>query len=193
MTHQRRAFTLMEMLLVAALITITGIATFGTFQNGLRLWARGMHLSQEGDVAIYLDKASEDLRSALPISGIPFKGTTMRVSFPCTVLVEPDRNSSRAGEGIVDEIGAVEYRYEAADGKIYRRQAHYGQAQNGQWGPAQEVASGIQEFFLQYYFGGRSNSSADTLPSGVLMRVRLKSGAPNHELKRFFSIPAGER
>ena len=165
----------MEILLVTSLIAITGLATFSTFQNGLRLWARGTRLSHEGDVAIWLDKSSEDLRSALPISSIPFKGTQMRISFPCIVLTAADRNSSRAGEGTVDQIGAVEYRYEPADKKIYRRQANYSQAQNGQWGPLQEVAAGIEEFALQYYVGGESTpkSSVASIPSGVAMRVRL--------------------
>jgi hypothetical protein len=181
--RQKKAFTLMEILLVTSLIAITGVAVFGAFQNGLRLWAKGMKLSHEGDVAIWLDKAGEDFRSAFSFSNIAFKGTGLKVSFPCFVTTQD----------VSGQIGAVEYRFEPAEKKVYRRQAAYGQAIKGQWGPDQEMATGVEEFELRYYYSGeaRSHESAGSLPAGVGIRIRLAGSASDQELRRYFSIPTG--
>ena len=136
---KRSGFTLMEMLLVTALVSIIGLAIFQAFSNGLKLWARGQQMSHDGETAIVLDKIGEDLRSTVSVSGIAFKGEVTRFSFPAIVMTPADKNGSRAQEDLIDQIGAIEYRFEQADGKIYRRQANYAQALKHQWGKEQEV------------------------------------------------------
>lgn len=185
----------MEMLLVTVLVSVTGLAVFQAFGNGIRLWERGIRLDREGNTAMGLDKLGQDLHAALLLSALPFKGTGMRLSFPAVVLAPADKNSSRAQEGLAGQIGAVEYRFEPGEAKIYRRQANYGQALKNQWGPDREVVAGVEELAFQYYFPGDKGlgqSSADgKVPAGVMVEVHMRGDAPDHSLKRFFAIPAG--
>ena len=186
----------MEMLLVTGLIALIGTVIFGAFSNGLKLWARGISINHEGDVAILLDKMGEDLRGVMPISGLVFKGTGAKVSFPTIVMTPADKNCSRAQEGVVDQIGAVEYHFEAGAGAMYRRQANYGQAFKGQWGDDREVASGLEEVMFRYYFssdkGVVDSSEADgKIPIGMAIEARVKGDPSDQYLKRFFRIPIG--
>ena len=189
-------FTLMEMLLVTTLVSVIGVAVFSALNNGLKLWARGIGLGHEGELAIGLDKIGEDLRSTVPVSGIAFKGSGERCAFPAVVLTPADKKSSRAEEDIVDQIGAIEYRFEPAEGKIYRRQANYSQALKKQWGPDQEIISGLEELMFHYYFstdkGFLTKSEADEkIPAGVIVEVVLRGDQAQRRLKRFYAVPVG--
>ncbi len=196
MRRRRAAFTLMEMLLVTTLIAVISVAVFQAFNNGLKLWARGVRLDNQGNTSIMLDKMGEDLRRAVLVTAIPFNGLSMRFSFPAVISAQADKNGSRAGEGLIEQLGAVEYRYEPAEGKIFRRQALYGQALKGQWGGDMEVASGLENVLFQYYFPGKKgfalSAQADgVLPEGVSIAIRFKGEPTDHELKRSFAIMVG--
>ena len=189
-------FTLMEMLLVTVLVSVIGLAVFNALNNGLKLWARGISLSHEGEAGIWLDKIGEDLRSVVPVSGITFKGTGMHCSFPAIVVTPADKNGSRAQEGIVDQIGAVQYRFDPADGKMVRRQANYGQALKKQWGPDQEIASGLEEVTFHYYFSGDKGFLTKMevdgrIPAGIFIEVIMRGDYPQRRLKRFYAVPVG--
>jgi hypothetical protein len=189
-------FTLMEMLLVTIFTSVIGIAVFQSFNNGLKLWARGQNLGHEADVMILLDKIGEDLRSSLPITGISFKGSSVRFSFPAIVLTPADKKSMRIQEGVIDQIGAVEYYFEPAEGKMFRRQANYGQALKGKWTSSQEVAARLDEVSLRYYFLDEKGplikmETQGKFPTGVILEAHIQGEPPDRRLKRFLAIPAG--
>lgn len=196
MKISRRGLTLMEMLLVTALVSIVGLSIFHAFSNGVKLWDRGLKIDRTGDVAIWMDRMAEDLRSVLPISTLDFKGTATRVSFPSLIMAPVDSNSSRAGEGLGEQIGAVEYRLQYDGGKIFRRQAVYGQALKGSWGQEQEVVSGVASIELKYYYAGAggltSKPEADgKIPWGISVETVIKNGNDERRLKRLLVIPVG--
>ena len=190
-----RGLTLVEILLVAVLVSAVGVAIFQTFNSGLKLWDRGNRLTYETDVFIWLDKMGEDLTSALPMSNLSFKGSEMKLAFPALVIAAADARSSRAHEELADQIGAVEYSFEPTEGKIFRRQANYGQALKKQWGEAQEVAQGIAEARFRYYVLGQGDTFKSNvegrLPAGVAVEFRLKDSPADVWLKRSFPIPVG--
>ena len=193
MKSNHAGFTLMEILLVSVLIATVSIAIFGVMNNGIKLWSRGMVVDKKGDLFIGLEKIAQDFRSTLPFSLIQFKGYESHVSFATIVLTKADTHGSRAEEGLIDELGAVEYRYDAALGKIFRRQAGYGQALKRQWGDDQEIASGLTDVHFDYFLGGPKTSDRrekieSQIPTGVMMRVRLAQGP---EMHRYFEIPVG--
>ncbi len=97
------------MLLVSAMFAVISLAVFNAFSNGFKLWARGQHVMVEGNMAIFLDRIAEDLRQTVIISGIPFKGTAHKFSFPAIILAPTDSNGSRAKEetGRSDRGGAL--------------------------------------------------------------------------------------
>jgi prepilin-type N-terminal cleavage/methylation domain-containing protein len=189
----QQGFTLTEMLLVAGLMSVIAVVIFNTFHNGLKLWARGSALYNEGEMGIALDRMGEDLRSTVAIQTLSFKGSGMTVSFPTIILAEADRKSSRAVDGFTDQIGAVEYRFDP-DGKMYRRQASYGQASKGKWGPQQAVASGLESAEFRYYFldgkHATTKSEADKIPAGIFLRMQMP-GNRGGVVQRYFEIPVG--
>lgn len=196
MTTKRAAFTLMEMLLVTTLIAVIGVAVFGAFNNGLKLWARGVQLDHKADAAFLLEKLGDDLRTTIPISTIKFKGIGSSVSFSTIVLTSADRNGSRLLEGTVDQIGAVEYYFDFAESRVMRRQANYGQALKGQWQEPRVVATGIKEIVFHYHFltpkETQIKSEVDGgIPFGVDIEMRLKDDTVDNVIKRFYRIPVG--
>ena len=196
MRKRSKAFTLIEVLLVSSLVAILGLATFHSFGNGLKLWGRAERLNREAEVAIFLDKMAEDLRSTVMASNIAFKGSFTQISFPAIVLTSSDMKSSRAGEGLVDEIGAVQYHFDFDKHIISRRQADYGQALKGRW-PKEEavVATGIDDIRFNYEIaspkGFLLKSEVEGIPLGVIVEIHFSDDSGQHQLKRYLSIPVG--
>lgn len=197
MKLKTKSFTLIEVLLVSSLIAVLGVAIFHTFSNGLKLWARAQRLNPESEVALFLDKIGEDLRSTSAISGIAFKGIGAQLSFPAIVLTKADQRSSRASEGMVNQIGAVRYRFDPGTQTIYRRQANYAQAIKDRW--IQEevpVAVGITELALHYEISSEKryllkSTFDEGIPRGVMVEVNFGDDSGKHQLKRYFLIPVG--
>jgi len=196
MKINRHAFTLTEVLLVACMFAVISIAVFSAFSNGFKLWARGQHVMVEGDMSIFLDRISEDLRQTVTISTIPFKGDSMQVSFPAIILGPTDPNGSRSQEGIGSQIGAIRYYFDPSEGKIYRSQAAYGQALKEEWSSPVEEASQIEDIKLEYYFkadrGLDVKSQTDQgMPLGVSIDLQFMIDGQVRHMRRFMLIPVG--
>ena len=152
-----RGFTLTEVLLVSCMFAVISLAVFNAFSNGFKLWARGQHVMVEGNMAIFLEKIADDMRSVVTISGIPFKGDSTQLTFPAIIDGPTDEKGSRAKEEIGYQIGAVKYVYDPAEKKVYRSQAGYGQALKALWSPPVEVVSEVEDISLRYYFTRRQH------------------------------------
>ena len=186
----------MEVLLVAAMTAVIAVTVLGAFSNGLKLWNRSNRLVVESDIAIFFDKMGEDLRDVQVISTIPFKGITTETSFPTIVLTPADTHGSRAQEETVDQIGAVQYRFDPADGKIYRAQANYGQAIKTHWSEPMVIASGIDDVVIHYYFPSTKGlvvkSLADeSLPAGLMVELRFTDEGQERHMRRFLPVMVG--
>ncbi|MDE1920652.1 MAG: prepilin-type N-terminal cleavage/methylation domain-containing protein [Candidatus Omnitrophica bacterium] len=196
MRNQSRGFTLVEILLVSAMMALISLAVFNAFSNGFKLWARGEHVMVEGNIAIFLDGLAQDLRQTVTISGIPFKGDSTEISFPAIIRAPADPNSSRAREGVVHQIGAIRYVFDPGEKKIFRYQAGYGQALNGEWSRPVEVASLIEDISMRYYF--KADKGVDIkemtdqgLPMGVMIDVQYLVQGQTYHMRRFLVIPVG--
>jgi type II secretory pathway pseudopilin PulG len=193
---KNKAFTLTEILLVSVLFSLIGITVFNAFSNGIKLWARGERLVVESNIGLFLDQLGQDARDVPLITGIPLRGTGNRISFPTIVMTPADHSAARAQEEYIDQIGAVQYNYDPADKKIYRRQANYSQALKGIWSNPVEVASGIENVIFQYHFSSDKGMQTKTetdevLPMGISVGIEFEvDGQPRH-MRRFFPIPVG--
>jgi len=196
MRNHHPGFTLTEVLLVSCMFAIISLAVFNAFSNGMKLWARGQHVMVEGDTAIFLDRFSEDLRQTVLITGIPFKGSSDELSFPAIILAPTDAYGARAKEEVGDQIGAIQYTFDSANKKVYRRQATYGQALKGQWSDPIEVANLIEGVSFQYYFTAERglNTKTETdegIPLGVMIDVQFLVEGQMYHMRRFMIIPVG--
>jgi prepilin-type N-terminal cleavage/methylation domain-containing protein len=197
MIKHRRGFTLVEILLVSAMFAVISLAVFNAFSNGFKLWARGQHVLVEGNIAIFLDRIANDLRQTVIITGIPIKGDSTELSFPAIIRAPADPNSSRAKEGITNQIGAVRYVFDPDQKKIFRSQAVYGMAIKQEWSDPVEVADLIEDISIRYYYtsdqGGVSiKTQADQgIPMGIMIDVEYMVDDKPFHMRRFLIIPVG--
>ena len=194
MRLKSKAFTLIEVLLAASLMALVGLAVFRSFANGLKLWARADQLTREAEVAIFFDKMAEDLRSVPHISGIDFKGTSGKVAFPAIVLTKADSHSSRFPEGLIDQIGAVEYRFDAQTHTVFRRQANYSYALKKKWEQEKAVVTGIDGVDFYYEIPTlkalvMKSEINGVAPLGVLLKIHFTDHNGQHQFQRYLSIP----
>lgn len=70
----RRAFTLIEMLIVASLLSVTGLAVYHAIANGVRVWEYSRRYSSQEDAVIFFEKITADLQNAYQYSLISFDG-----------------------------------------------------------------------------------------------------------------------
>ena len=178
------------------MFAIISLAVFNAFSNGFKLWARGQHVMVEGYTAIFLDKIAEDLRQTVLISGIPFKGGSIELSFPAIIVAPTDTNGSRAKEEFGTQIGAIKYVFDPSEKKIFRYQATYGQALKSQWSQPTEAANLIEDISLRYYFktdrGLDVKSQTDEgIPLGIMIDVQFLVEGQIYHMRRFLIIPVG--
>lgn len=193
--RSRRAFTLVEILLVTALIAGISLAIFSCLSNGLRLWDRSRVLMIEEDAAFFADHFGSDLRNSFPFSTLAFTGRESTLSFPSVVTTEADPAGSRAAEGYVDMLGAVQYSFSPSSGDLVRRQANYAQALRGAWQTERILIRGLQRVRFRYMTVSGDYKAqqdvGDPLPAGVEVELTFRNGQDEKTLRRFVPIPAG--
>src|SRR6185295_519148 len=104
------------------------------------------------DISIFFDKLSEDLRNGFYYSKIKFNGMETQLSFPAFVMTPADEHSSRAPEGLIDQIGAVKYYLDYEEHKLYRSQANYSQALKGKFSDPRVIVSAVDGIRFRYYY-----------------------------------------
>ena len=66
----RTGFTLVELVLVTAMLSVVGLAAYSAFSNGIRLWKRVNEEVIQEDINMFFVKISRDLRNLSRYSGI---------------------------------------------------------------------------------------------------------------------------
>jgi prepilin-type N-terminal cleavage/methylation domain-containing protein len=206
-----KAFTLIEILLVAALFAMLGLAAFTCLSNGLKLWQRAGGLASEEDVAMFLDRFCSDAKNAFSFSQISFEGEEMKVAFPTLVWTATDRRSVRANDEYETQMGRVEYGFDMDKKAIVRRQANYSQALREEWSDPQIVVANVEHVRFRYFYEGQKeggpSASGLQLPSAVEIEIGLiqapnvssrrgsvllvEDGAQGRVFRRFVMLPSG--
>lgn len=194
--NARRGFTLIEILLTVSLVSLCSLAIYHVFAGGVKLWARSQYFAVEEDVAIFLDKFSEDLRNSFYYKGINFKGMQGQLTVPAFVTTQADERSLDADEGPVTQIGAVKYYYDYETHTIHRAQANYSQALNGRFADDRVLVKSVTGLRFIYYIPGAEgvdpyNKMEDVIPSAVYVEIKYNDGRSEQQTGRFISIPVG--
>ena len=98
----KNGFTLIELVLVTAILAVIGMAVYGTFSNGINIWKKVTEDSVVEDVNLFFEKISVDLRNSFKLTGIRFKGERTRISFPSRIKYS-------GKDGIENTIGQISY------------------------------------------------------------------------------------
>ncbi len=96
-------FTLVEMLLVAAILSVLGLTLGAAVNNGVNIWNTINGVSFDGDIAIFFDKIAFDIRNTMDYQGIDFYGEKELLSLPVFVIASdgkplPGRRTYRMGK-----------------------------------------------------------------------------------------------
>lgn len=189
-------FTLIEMLLVVSLLSVTGLAVYQSIANGMKIWERSRKFVVDEDISISIDKMSRDLRNALNYSLIPFKGEEIRIVFPTMVRTAADKEAT-VNSGDIDQVGRVEYSFDKMKSGLFRRQANYSQAVEGEFGPRRVLAGPLHSvnFFYYYDTGEETEIKRETegvMPSALKIEIEfLEDTGKMRKIERLISIPIG--
>jgi len=137
-------FTLIELILVTAILAVIGMAVFGTFANGIKIWRTVTQESINEDINIFFEKISLDLRNSFKLTEIRFRGGKNKVSFPVKIKTRDD-------DGIKDSIGEVTYSYDRRKKTINKRQATYSEVYRKKPGKRRILKEEISSLNFKYF------------------------------------------
>lgn len=191
----RVRFTLVELILVSAILSVVGIAVYTALSSGIRVWKRINQESPQEDVSIFFAKMSHDLRSLVKHSTVSFSGGPDSISFSTFIVSETE-------EGMKRDLGMVSYRFEKGKDAISREQSNYSQVYLSEPGPARLLLRGVDSLTFRYYCYDPENEeyiwldawNADEAPPGVKVdeslpiSVKVEIGLDGYQDEKFCAI-----
>ncbi len=191
--RRRHGFTLMETLLVAGLIAMTGLALYQTVDNGIRLWERSQDVLLSEDAMLFLDRLTQDLHNTLDYAFLPFDGKSSRVQIPTVIETPPDPVSHMKTEMNVSQPGTVEYRFDEGTRSIVRSQINYGRSVKHLSGEARALLSDVVSLKFTYLYndggGWQEKQSVGYIPAAVTVDLEFKSVNGIESMRRTIWIP----
>jgi len=141
---RKKGFTLIELILVSAILMVVGMALYGTFTSGINIWKRVSQRPVTEDVGLFFKNISYDLRNSFKVENIKFRGGRRHISFPTRIR-------RRDGEKLKDSIGQIAYSFDRKKGEVYKKQASYSEVYRKKSGRKRVLAEGISSLQFQYF------------------------------------------
>ncbi len=193
---RRQGMTLVEVLIVASLISVISLAVYNSLASGLKIWERNRHLIVEEDILIFFEKFSQDVRNSFIFSKILYEGTEIRFACPVLVDVFPDPKSGLPLDEYVTQVGKVEYYFDYNEHKIYKRKANYSQALKGTYGLPQSLVSSVDDLRFRYIYIAKDGEQslaeiANVIPSSIEVEVKFSDRFGSRVMKRIIDLPVG--
>lgn len=138
-------FTLVELMIVAMMLSTVGIVLYSTFTNGINIWQRINGEMVIEDVNIFFDKISRELRGSFQFSEISLRGRTGELIFPAIVHMRDDHGELKEG------IGEVHYSFDPKSGTIDRQQKSYSEIYLDKDTGKQAMIDHVSSLEFQYY------------------------------------------
>ncbi len=195
-------FTLAELIIVAVILSILGVAVYTAFSNGIKLWKRINEEVPQEDINIFFAKISRDLRNLSRCSGIEFSGEPDSVSFPTIVVSEAD-------EGVRKIIGLVKYAFDKEEKSVMSEQSDYSGLYQSEPGRTRTLVSRIDSLSFQYYCHDPDTEeylwlkawnkyeappdvkTENSLPLAVKVEIEPNGGNEGEKFTRVVTLPIG--
>lgn len=187
----RLGFTLIEMLIVTAIISVVALAIYTTLNNGIKIWQKVNRQLPEEDLNIFFDKFSLDLRNSFKFSGINFSGTIDTLEFP--TLVNSPRLQKRT-------VGKLIYVYEPQNRILNRYQVDFAGVYSGESNASsQQSLRNMRALKFQYYLYDEQKKeylwqdewSNEGLPLAVRVELEFDDGKEIKKFTKTVGIPTG--
>jgi prepilin-type N-terminal cleavage/methylation domain-containing protein len=188
------AFTLVELLIVLAMISIIGLAIFTTLSNGIRIWQRlNLTVAQE-DINIFFERIARELRNTFEFSTIKFQGDCDRIAF-ATFVVTPGSSQPQG-----TDIGQVSYYYDKMNRQLVKENRNYSQLYKGDTGIRQELLKDIDYLRFSYYFYDEQAREylwletwqEDYLPLAVRIELEFDNEQQPNRIIRSINLPLAQ-
>ena len=132
-------FSLIELLVVTAILGIVIAAIAGSLAGGINVWDAAQDFNKgEAEAALALAEIEQDLVNAFDFFDLSFAGREDRVAFPC--VVEDADSESRA-------VGHITYSIDDGEGGLLRTVEPYPRGQER----TEVLVNRVEEFKLTYY------------------------------------------
>lgn len=195
--YQKRksGFTLIEVLLVTAIMSVLMLALYQALSNGLRVWEKSREFSIEEDLMIVFDKFSMDLRNSFDFSLFDFKGKSNNIIFSTIVHVPMGLKESEHVIIYTDQIGRVTYGFDLSNKAVYRQQANYGQSVEGDFGKKVFLAKPVNRISFRYFKRSKKGLvvrrlGKDQLPDAIEISIKYEnSQGVSRILTRLVNVP----
>lgn len=174
------AFTLLEILVVTAILGVVGSVILSAFATGIRVWECAQRANGPSENAeLALARIERDLMNARPFYAVDFLGKSDRILFPGSVAwVDREGGAHRT-------IGRIAYSYEPARNALVRRAWAYPCRDPDATAP-EEVLANVTAGTFSYLvkprekgerpeWKGTWDANGD-FPLGVRIEVVLESG-----------------
>jgi prepilin-type N-terminal cleavage/methylation domain-containing protein len=186
----RLGFSLVELLVVTAMLGIISLAIFSTFNNGFKIWQRiNKPLGQE-DLSLFFDKLNQDLNNCVKSGNIPFTGDQNNLGIPALV------NSSRLK---IKTVGLATYSYDQQSGVLNRQQKDFSQIYSRQESDMQPLLKNIGSFKFEYYCFDKQKQeylwkevwSDSGIPLAIRVELSLNDSSGSDKIIRSITIHVG--
>jgi len=85
-TQNWSGFTLIELMVVAVLISLVAMVVFSAFKQGFTLWTKSQYTSHQERAIIFLERFARELNNTFEFPPIGFEGEEEKFSFPSMVV-----------------------------------------------------------------------------------------------------------
>lgn len=180
-------FTVVELLMAAALSIVVAAAVLSTVSRGADIWRRASKAGSDTETAFFFDKFTEDIRNCQAFPEIGFWGNKNSMAFPSVVL----------GRNFGSPVpGKVLYSY---GGKVITRtQLDYSDIYTGE-GDKKEMLGGIESAAFSYYvyddiaqvYLWMEETEEIVSPLAVRVEIKMMDGENERVYTKTVSIPVG--
>ena len=181
-------FTLIEILISAAIISLVAIAVYSVFASGIGVWRRGNESrSYERNIRRVSEKLTRELRNTFKFSNIAFEGTEDSIAF--AGLVE-------------NEVGRISY-FLNDENVFCRQQQTYPEAlQDEEMGESEELIPEVAQLSFSYCYLDNATGDykwkeswvkeeQDTIPRAVKIELFFGDEAEPSTFVKTIFIPIG--
>lgn len=192
----RRGFTLVEILLVSALMGLIVLSVARAFSNGLGLWQRADQMNRMSTIGYVFEEMAQDLRHGLNLDTLLLVGDAHHMIIPSIVIVPMDSQSSRAAEVVGEMPGSVEYQFDPQTKNLIRYKRNYGEAIRQEEIKGEVILSQVEDVILTYQYLGEKgievkSSLENGWPFAVNIEIKIKDGQDERLLSRSFPVFVG--
>ncbi len=193
---RQRGFTLVELLVVCALLSFLGSVLYATFYQGIGLWRRAQADRGEFRDAFFAEKMISDLRNITPLGDRPVNGSARKFQFYALV---PGRELGQQGEtGEMRFPCRLRYSFDESGRQVRREIESYSQILTGAQGVLKSsvVFEGVKDLEIQYYGRGtnpgihwQKSWKKECLPNAVKLSMQYED--QKQIFVRLIPVPGG--